>query len=154
MRCVHVVSTKQHACTTTSIYPLQETLTKKQVPVSRKFPGSVKNTPLFGWVIQPSESAWSFSFTTQTHTVWLPAQSTLHTTLLTIFSTWIIEQFLCHCSAMSSNRASKNLQSHFHDRYVPYSLPNFLHLSEQHCIIHLGVVCLKKKRRLYSTLNK
>ena len=85
---------------------------------------------------------------------WQPAFSTLDTTLLTIFSTWMIKQFLCQCSTMSSNKASKNLQFHFHDRYVLYSLPHFFHLSEQHCIIHLGVVCLKKKkkrRRLYST---
>ena len=92
----------------------------------------------------PTEWA-SFSFTTQTHTVWLPAHSTLDTTQLTIFSTWVIKQSLCQCSTISSNKASKNLQSHFHDRYALYSFPHFLLLSEQHHIIHLGVVCWKKK---------
>ena len=76
---------------------------------------------------ESSHPAWSFSFTTQTHTVWLPAHGSLHTTLLTIFSTWMIEQFLCQCSTMRSNKANKNLQSHFHDRYVLYSFPHFLH---------------------------
>ena len=51
VRCVHVFSTKQHACITTSIYPLQETLTEKQVPASRKLPGGVNNTLLLGSIV-------------------------------------------------------------------------------------------------------
>ena len=119
-------------------------------------PWGVNSTALLGRVVQPSEPAWSVSFTTQTHTVWLPAPSTLDTTLLTIFSTWMIKECRCQCSAMSLNKESKNnyLQSHFYDRYVLYSFPHFLHLSEQHHIVHLGVVCLKKKKTLFYTLNK
>ena len=41
-------STKQQACITTSVYPLQETPTKKQVPASQKAPRGCKQDSTVG----------------------------------------------------------------------------------------------------------
>ena len=58
-------------------------------------------------------------------------RNTLYDPTLTVFSTWMIKHVPCQCSTLILNPQSKHMQSNFHDDYVLYRLPIFLHLLEQ-----------------------